>query len=150
MSPILVLSVLLQLACAVHVVRTGRPLYWIFILLVGSFLGIAVYVFAEVLPNLGNSTTARRAVHGVRIRIHPFHSKRLASCNLEISYTLDNRRRLAEQSMASGDYQQALELYRTSLTGMYKTDPTLMLGLAQAQFALELPAEARATLEALI
>ena len=29
MSPILVLSVLLQIACAVHVVRTGRPLYWI-------------------------------------------------------------------------------------------------------------------------
>ena len=108
MSPILVLSVLLQIACAVHVVRTGRPLYWIFILLVGSFLGIAVYLFAEVLPNLGNSPTARRAVRGVRNRIDPEHGKRRASRNLEIADTLDNRRRLAEQSMASGDYQQAL------------------------------------------
>ena len=150
MSPILVLSVLLQIACAVHVVRTGRPLYWIFILLVGSFLGIAVYLFAEVLPNLGNSPTARRAVRGVRNRIDPEHGKRRASRNLEIADTLDNRRRLAEQSMASGDYQQALELYRKSLTGLYTTDPHLMLGLAQAQFALAQPAEARATLEALI
>lgn len=36
MGPILVLSILLQVGCAVHVVRTGRPLYWIFILLIGS------------------------------------------------------------------------------------------------------------------
>ena len=43
MSPIFVLSILLQIACAVHVVRTGRPLYWIFILLIGSFIGVAMF-----------------------------------------------------------------------------------------------------------
>ena len=36
MGPILLLSVLLQVGCGVHVVRTGRPLYWLFILLIGS------------------------------------------------------------------------------------------------------------------
>jgi hypothetical protein len=150
MSPIIVLSVLCQLACAVHVVRTGRPLYWIFIVLIGSFLGVGIYVLAEVLPNLGTSPTARRAVRGVRERIDPEHGKRKAARNLEVADTLDNRRRLAEQSLASGDYQQAEALYRKSLTGMYATDPHLMLGLAQAQFALGQADEARATLDALI
>jgi hypothetical protein len=103
-----------------------------------------------VLPNLGTSPTARRAVRGVRERIDPEHGKRKAARNLEVADTLDNRRRLAEQSLASGDYQQAEALYRKSLTGMYATDPHLMLGLAQAQLALGQADEARATLDALI
>ena len=144
------LSLALQIACAVHVARTHRPLYWIFIILIGSFIGVAVYFFAEVLPTLGSSRSARRAVRGVRDRIDPEHGKRRAARQLDIADTIDNRRRLAEQSLASGDYQQAMELFRTSLSGMYRTDPHLMLGLAQAQFALEMPAEARATLDALI
>jgi hypothetical protein len=148
--PLIVLSVLLQIACAVHVVRSGRPYYWIYIVLIGSFLGVAVYFFAEVLPNLHRDPVARRVAQNVRSKVDPEHGKRRAARQLDIADTLENRRRLAEQSMASGDYQQALELYRNSLSGMYRTDPTLMLGLAQAQFALEMAAEARATLESLI
>ena len=148
--PLIVLSVLLQIACCVHVVRSGRPHYWIYIVIIGSFLGVAVYFFAEVLPNLHRDPVARRVAQNVRQKVDPEHGKRRAARQLDIADTLENRRRLAEQSMGSGDYQQALELYRNSLSGMYKTDPTLMLGLAQAQFALELPVEARATLEALI
>ncbi len=148
--PLIALSVLLQIVCAVHVVRSGRPHYWIYIVIIGSFLGVAVYFFAEVLPNLHRDPVARRVAQDVRRKVDPEHGKRRAARALDIADTLENRRRLAEQSMASGDHQQALELYRNSLSGMYRTDPTLMLGLAQAQFALDLPQEARATLEALI
>ena len=150
MSPILFLSIALQIGCVVHAVRTHRPTFWIWILLIGSYIAVAAYFFAEVLPNLGSSPTARRAVRGVRQRIDPEHGKRRAARELDIADTIDNRRRLAEQSLASGDYQQAMEMFRNALTGMYATDPHLMLGLAQAQFALDLPAEARATLDALI
>ena len=150
MSPILFLSVALQIGCVVHAVRTHRPTFWIWILLIGSYIAVAAYFFAEVLPTLGSSPTARRAVKGVRQRIDPEHGKRRAARQLDIADTIDNRRRLAEQSLASGDYQQALEMFRNSLTGMYSTDPHLMLGLAQAQFALEQHAQARATLDALI
>ena len=59
MSPVILLSIALQIACAVHVVRTGRPLYWIFILLIGSFIGIAIYLIAEVLPGLRHHRAAR-------------------------------------------------------------------------------------------
>ena len=64
--------------------------------------------------------------------------------------TLDNRRRLAQESFNSGDYQQAAELYRSGLRSLYATDPELMLGLARSQFALNLNTEARQTLDALI
>ncbi|WP_242112226.1 tetratricopeptide repeat protein [Luteimonas aquatica] len=150
MSPILILSALLQIGCAVHVVRTGRPMYWIFILLIGSFIAVAIYFFAEVLPGMRHSPGARRAIRGVHDRIDPERGKRRATRALDIADTQDNRRRLAEQSLLSGDYQQAAELYRSALKGLYKTDPNLLLGLAQAQFALDQPQQARQTLDELI
>jgi hypothetical protein len=150
MHPLLVLSGVLQIACIIHVVRTHRPYYWVFILLAGSFIGIAAYVFAELLPGIGQSRTARTTIRAAHDRIDPERRKRRAAHQLDVADTLENRRRLADESFNSGDYQQAAELYRSGLRGLYATDPDLMLGLAGAQFRLNLHAEARDTLEALI
>lgn len=150
MGPLLLLSVALQIGCAVHVVKTGRPMYWVFILLIGSYIAVAIYLLAEVLPGLGSSYRARRTVSGLRDRIDPERHKRRAGQRLDVADTIENRHRLADESLRSGDFQQAAELYRSSLKGLYKTDPQLMLGLAQAQFALDLPGEGKQTLDALI
>ncbi len=150
MSPILLLSIVLQIACAVHVVRSGRPLYWIFLLLIGSYIGVAIYLIAEVLPGLRHNRAARSLARDVRRKIDPGRDQREASRRLDIADTLDNRRALAEQSLLDGDFARAAELYRVSLKGLYATDPHLMLGLAKAQFGLDEPAETRTTLDALI
>lgn len=150
MAPLLVLSILLQIGCIVHVVRTGRPTFWIFLLIAGSYIAIAAYLLAEVLPDMRNSRTANRAIRNAQDRIDPERRKRQASRQLDVADTVENRRRLAEESLASGDYQQAAELYRSGLKGLYQTDPDLMLGLAKAQFALSQPDEAKRTLDALI
>jgi hypothetical protein len=150
MHPLLVLSGLLQIGCIVHAVRTHRPYYWIFILLAGSFIGIAAYFLAELLPELRHNRAARQALSSAHDRIDPERRKRAAARQLDVADTLDNRRRLAEESYNSGDYQQAAELYESGLRGLYRTDPTLMLGLARARFALNLHAEARRTLDELI
>jgi hypothetical protein len=150
MHPLLVLSAVLQLGCIVHAVRTHRPYYWIFILLAGSYIGIAAYFFAEVLPNLGHSRTARKALRTAHDRIDPERRKREATRQLDVADTLDNRRRLAQESFNSGDFQQAAEMYRSGLRGLYATDPELMLGLARSQFALNLNTDARQTLDELI
>jgi hypothetical protein len=150
MHPLLILSAILQIGCAVHVVRTGRPMYWIFLLFIGSYIAIAAYLIAEVLPGLGQNRTARRALRSAQDRIDPERRKREASRQLDVADTLDNRRRLAQESFNSGDFQQAAELYRSGLRGLYATDPELMLGLARSQFALNLDADARQTLDELI
>ena len=41
MHPLLILSAILQIGCVVHVDRTGRPMYWIFLLFIGSYIAIA-------------------------------------------------------------------------------------------------------------
>jgi hypothetical protein len=107
MHPLLILSAILQIGCVVHVVRTGRPMYWIFLLFIGSYIAIAAYLFAEVLPGLGQSRTAKRALRGAHDRIDPERHKREASRQLDVADTLDNRRRLAQESFNSGDYQHA-------------------------------------------
>jgi len=150
MSPIFLLSIVLQIACCVHVIRTGRPMYWIFILLVFSYLAVAIYFFAEILPGMRNDPGARRVVRKVAAKIDPEREKRHASRQFGLSDTQANRRRLAEESLVSGDFQQAAELYKGALKGLYETDPETMMGLAKAQFGLGQPQEARQTLDALI
>ncbi|MEO6104385.1 MAG: hypothetical protein ABIP44_12235, partial [Pseudoxanthomonas sp.] len=85
MSPVLVLSIVLQLACCVHVVRTGRPMVWIFILLVFSYLAVLVYFIAEVLPDLRNGPEARRMMRKVTKRIDPEREKRDADRQFKLS-----------------------------------------------------------------
>lgn len=150
MSPIILLSIVLQVACCVHVVRTGRQMYWIFILLVFSYIGVLVYLLAEVLPDLRNNPGSRKMARKVRDSIDPTRGKRRAETKLQLADTQENRRTLAAESLRHGDFARAVELYQGALKGLYATDPDLMLGLAQAQYALGEPQQARQTLDALI
>jgi hypothetical protein len=148
--PILVLlSLVLQIACAVHVVRSGRQLYWIWILLIGSYLGVVVYVIAAVIPDLRNDPRSRQAARKVLHTIDPERQRRNIRQRLEIADTVDNRRALAEECMRLGDYANAAELYRSVLKGVYITDAAFLLGLAQAQAGSEDFTGARATLDTL-
>jgi hypothetical protein len=150
LSPIVLLSIVLQIGCAVHVIRTGRPMYWILLLLIGTYIAVAIYLLAEVLPEMRNSPGARRAMRNAKDRIDPQRQKRRAALQLELADTPDNRRRLAEESLRTGDYALAATQYQAALQGLYKTNPDLMLGLARAQFAQGQAREARDTLDALI
>ena len=148
--PILVLvSIALQIACAVHVVRSGRQLYWIWILFIGSYLAVIVYLLVAVIPDLRNDPRGRQAAARVRDTIDPERRRRTIRQRLDVADTVDNRRALAEESMRLGDYANAAELYRSVLKGVYATDAAFLLGLAQAQAGLEDFPAARATLETL-
>jgi hypothetical protein len=148
--PILLLvSVALQIACAVHVVRSGRQLYWIWILFIGSYLAVIVYLLVAVIPDLRNDPRSRHAATRVLHTIDPERRRRAIQQKLEIADTVDNRRALAEESMRLGDFANAAELYRSVLKGVYATDASFLLGLAQAQAGHEDFADARTTLDEL-
>ncbi|MFC7520761.1 tetratricopeptide repeat protein [Xanthomonas populi] len=150
MSPRLFLSLVLQAACCVNVVRSGRPLYWIFIVLALPFLATLVYIFVAVIPHLRNDPSARRNLRKVRQRIDPQREQRDAWRQLDVADTPENRRRLAQTLLEQRDYARAAELYQGALRGIYRDDPDLMLGLAKAQYGMGQAAETRKTLDALI
>ena len=149
--PILLLaSFALQILCAVHVVRSGRPMYWIWLLLIGSYLAVIVYALVAVIPDLRNDPRSRNVAKEVLNRFDPERQRRHVQQRLELADTTDNRRALAEECLRLGDHANATELYQSILKGIYATEPMFMLGLAQAQAGGGDYQAARATLDALI
>jgi hypothetical protein len=149
--PILLLaSLALQVLCAIHVVRSGRPLYWIWLLLIGSYLAVIVYALVAVIPDLRNDPRSRTVAKRVLNTIDPARQRRFIEQRLELADTADNRRALAEECLRLGDYANAAELYQSILKGIYATEPPFMLGLAHAQAGSGNYAAARSTLDALI
>ncbi|MCF7750880.1 tetratricopeptide repeat protein [Bacillus subtilis subsp. subtilis] len=149
MSPILLLSVVLQVCCCVHVVRSGRPLYWVLLLLMFSYLAVLVYVIVAVVPDLRARRSGDRVLRKVRAHLDPGRDARAASEQLEVVDTPENRRRLATECLRIGDFAGAEQACRRALKGIYADDPDMLLGLAQAQHGLGQPAEALETLSRL-
>jgi hypothetical protein len=147
--PFLILSLLIQGALIVHVIRTGRNQVWILAIALVPYLGPIIYVAAEILPELLGGRTARRAGAGVRRMIDPNKDLRRAATEVEISGNVDARRRLGNELLERGQFSEAIEVYRAGLKGVFEYDPTLLLGVAQAQFGVQDFAGARHSLEAL-
>jgi hypothetical protein len=150
MPLLLGLSILLQFICLVHVVRSGRPYWWIWIILVGSLLGVAVYAFTQILPDLQNDPRARRAARGLAKKLDPQKDLRRLRDELSRADTVQNRLRLGNEFLEYGEAGEAEAVFRDCLKGMYVTDPDILLALARAQFAQDKVADAHASLTALI
>jgi hypothetical protein len=147
--PASILLLLIQAALIVHVIKTGRNQLWIWAIFLLPGIGALAYFAAEILPELVGGRTARRAKAGVRRMIDPDRELRRASAEVEISGNADARRRLGDELYERAQYEQAIEVYRGGLKGIFEHDPTLLLGLARAQFAKQDYTAARATLELL-
>jgi hypothetical protein len=148
--PILVLvSIALQIACAVHVVRSGRQLYWIWILFIGSYLAVIVYVLVAVIPDLRKDPRSRQAATKVLHTIDPERRRRSIQQRLEVADTVDRPPRARRGSMRLGDYANAVQLYQSVLRACSATDAGFLLGLAQAQANSNDFVGARTTLDTL-
>ncbi|MEP6884516.1 MAG: tetratricopeptide repeat protein [Gammaproteobacteria bacterium] len=122
---------------------------WIWAIALLPLVGSLAYVAVEVLPVLMGGRAARRAQSGVRRMLDPDRELRRASAEVEISGNVDARRRLAEELHGRGQFDAAIEASQGGLRGIFEHDPTLLLGLARAQFGKQDFTAARATLERL-
>jgi hypothetical protein len=143
---ILVLTYIVQIGLIVHVLRTGRNTYWIFILLMAPGIGGLAYLIVELLPDLTNNWQARRAVSGIRKTLNPGADLRQRQREHKMSGSVDAARHLAGELVENGHYDEAIQHYESALTGLYEHDPDLMLGLASAQFSNEQYEDAKKTL----
>jgi hypothetical protein len=147
--PIYIVLLGFDILCAVHVVKTRRPLYWVFIIFVVPGFGALVYFIAEMLPDLLHSREARQAVQGARKAMDPERDYRALADQFDTADTVANRQALAEECLRLGKTEQAITLYQGALAGIHKTDPALMHALARAYFAAGDFASCTRTLEAL-
>jgi hypothetical protein len=147
---ITILSIAIQVGLIVHVIKTGRSMIWILALGFLPLVGSIAYLIVEILPELLGGKTARRAKSGVQRMMDPDRDLRRASAEVEISGNVDARRRLAEELLERNQFDAAVDVYQGGLKGIFEHDPTLLVGLARAQFGKQDYAAARATLERLM
>ena len=147
---LLILSIIVQVALIIHVVKTGRNQIWIWVLALLSLPGAIAYIAVEILPELFRSRTAQRTARGLRRAMDPGADLRRYESEARVASNVASRQRYAEELVRHERYDEAIAQYREALTGLYEHDPNLMQGLAQAQFGKGDAAAARATLDELI
>jgi hypothetical protein len=150
MSSAFIISVIIQVLLIVHCIRTGRSMLWIWAIALLPIAGPIAYVLVEIVPGLFQARGTRRAVRGVRKALDPEQDLRRFETDARMTGDVASRQRYADELTRQGRPQEAIAIYRQALTGLYESDPNLLQGLAQAQFAAGAFAEARATLDSLI
>lgn len=124
------ISLLVQILFCVHVYKTGRPYWWIWIILMSSFIGCLLYGILELLPE------ARRSSRSL-VRSSWFVPKtviiRRARERLDESDTIDARLELAGVLYDSGDAQEAEQVASPAVAGVFKDDAALIAEVAWYQ-----------------
>lgn len=145
----LIASFAVQILCVMHVVRTGRPNFWIFIILFGSLIGMLAYFIIEIIPEMRGGRRMRYAKHVAVNAIDPRREVRAAREALETADTVANRTRLADALESSRSYDEAVAEYRSVLAKHGGNDDKVRFKLAKALHGAGKGKEALSELDAL-
>lgn len=143
------LHTLIALTFAVHAMRTGRPQYWMWIIILLPVLGSLAYIAVELMPELAQTRRARRIKGQIGDIVAPdreFHRRREQAL---MTGSVDAKRALAEECERKGMWADAMSLYRHAAQGVFRDDAGLNIGLARAQLGAGEPEAALRTLDAL-
>ena len=136
------LSLVFSILLAVHVVRTGREMYWLMIILMFQPVGGVVYAIIHVLPDIFGGSTARNLTRAARESLDPTREYREARTACEDTPTVRNQSRLAAAAVELGKFDEAEALNAQAAQGIHADDPALLLGRAKALLELRRPADA--------
>jgi hypothetical protein len=129
----------IQIACVIHLLRTGRPYWWLWIIFVIPLIGVAAYIYLEVRPTWGkldlDSILWKFKSHEQRIAI--------LGERLEESSTVKNRLALAAELHEARQFDRECQVLEGGLRGAFKDDVTLLLRLAEAQLEAGRAAESK-------
>jgi hypothetical protein len=117
---------LIQIACLIHAGRTGRPYFWFMIILFVPGLGILAYLAVEVIPGLLRGRAAARLSQTVSAGLDPTRQYRDFARAVETVPSIANLRALADECVRLGRHDEAIDLYKSALTGMHQTEPGAM------------------------
>jgi hypothetical protein len=135
--------------CIVHAARSGKFWPWGYVIILLPGLGALIYLAFEVLPTSLRGPAARKARAHLVQTIDPARRYRALREELEFTDTIGNRNDLAQECLALGKYDEALELYDGIIRSPQGDEPAFFLGKARAQFGLDRPADALTTLDVL-
>jgi hypothetical protein len=152
-SPINIAFFLIDIALAIHVVRSGRSMLWFVAMAITNLMGglwifvhIGIwlgYLFTAVIPDFLGSNRVRRFRAGLREKADPGRAYREKKREAALIGSVDSKRALAEESLKRGLHGEAIALYTEAMQGpLGDSDPTLLKGLGRAKLMAGDAAEA--------
>jgi hypothetical protein len=137
----------IQILLVIHVLKTGKNRYWIYLLLFVPMVGGVAYLVIEILPEFRGSIQGQRAMRSVRNTVNPEAELAKHAAAWEQSTNTDNARRYANALLNHGQYSQAKAILEEALSGFFSSEPTLLLLKAKIAFETGNIEEAAETLE---
>ena len=131
--PLLGIVVLfIQFSFIFHVFKTGRPYWWMFVIMAFPVMGCLIYYFVEIFPGSRQQRQAHKTTRQLIKKLQPDADLNRRAEELEICGSVDNKMALAEECFNHQMYAEAASLYESCLQGAFSKDGALLYGLAQA------------------
>jgi hypothetical protein len=132
--PIIGIEILLQLCVVYHAMKTGRPYYWIFIIMAFPVMGCLIYFLVEVLPGSRSERGLKKIGRDIAKAVNPDRDMKRRAEELAICGSVENKLKLAEELVERGMFDEAINLFESAREGQYYYAPDLLYGLSRARF----------------
>jgi hypothetical protein len=133
------LHVIVAIFFAIHALRTGREMYWLFILFMFPLLGSVVYVAVVFLPDARLQRGVRKAGAVLQKSLDPRRDLRAAQHAFDLTPTAHNQMALAAAMLDAGRVADAVAQFDACLQGPFANDSEIILGAARAKLANNQP-----------
>lgn len=126
----ILLTYLPSLLCGIHVVRTGRESFWLWLFIIGPLLAPAFYVLAVLVPEWMGGRAGRGVGKAARQVLDPERDYRNALRALDDTPTVGNRMKVAQAAAAVRRWSDAEAQWALCAEGHWADDPAILMGHA--------------------
>ncbi len=112
------LIIALQGYCLYHIWKTGRPFFWIFVIIFLPVVGCAVYLITQAVQK----NQVEKIQQELTAVINPTKKITDLEAALAFSDTFQNRINLADALLENKQYDAAIGHYKSALVGNFKND----------------------------
>ena len=127
------IHVIIAVFFAIHAMRQGREMYWLWVLFVFPFLGSLVYFFAVYLPNSRLENALRSGSSEALKLLNPGKNLRDAERAYDLTPSVGNQMRVASALLAAGKTAQAIRTFDACLERASANDLDLRIEAAKAK-----------------
>jgi hypothetical protein len=144
---LIAISILIQIACAVHCVRNRGSSLWLMVIIFLSIPGCLAYAIFEILPQLAGRREVRAVKAAAVRKLDPERELRAAREAVETADTAANRSALGDALAGLGRWPEAADHYRQALVKAPGRERAAELKLARACLEAGDAGEARQLIE---